>query len=170
MIDDMDDDSGGDPPCWAHLFEDRAGLGATDDVLGELIRQLADGVVVADTDGMIVFWNAAAERIFGWPAASAVGASLDLIIPERQRRAHWDGYRKVMQTGQTRYSSDVLRVPSLHSDGERRSIAFTVTLLTDAVGAVTGIAAVVRDETQRWSEEQELRRRLIELGGLPDAT
>ena len=53
---------------------------------------------------------------------------------------------------------------------ERRSIAFTVTLLTDAAGAVTGIAAAVRDETQRWSEEQELRRRLRELDGSPDAT
>ena len=164
------DDSGGDPPCWSHLFEDGAGSGVTDGVLGELVRQLADGVVVADKDGTIVFWNGAAERIFGWPAASAVGASLDLIIPEGQRRAHWDGYRKVMQTGQTRYASDVLRVPSLHSDGERRSIAFTVTLLTDAAGAVTGIAAAVRDETQRWSEEQELRRRLRELDGSADAT
>ena len=165
-----DDDSGGDPPCWAHLFEDGAGFGVTDGMLGELVRQLADGVVVAGTDGTIVFWNAAAERIFGWPAASAVGASLDLIVPERQRRAHWEGYRKVMQTGETRYASEVLRVPSLHADGERRSIAFTVTLLTDAAGAVIGIAAVVRDETQRWSEEQELRGRLRELAGPPDTT
>ena len=65
-----------------------------------------------------------------------------------------------MATGDTKYGSDLLRVPSLHADGERHSIAFTVTLLTDADGAVTGIAAVVRDETQRWNEEQDLRRRL----------
>ncbi len=65
-----------------------------------------------------------------------------------------------MATGDTKYGSDLLRVPSLNADGERHSIAFTVTLLTDADGAVTGIAAVVRDETQRWNEEQDLRRRL----------
>ena len=120
--------------------------------------ELADAVVVADTAGTICFWNGAAERVFGWTAEEALGASLDLIIPERQRPRHWDGYRSVMSTGTTKYGSDLLRVPSLHADGQRRSIAFTVTLLKDAEGAVTGIAAVVRDETERWNQEQELRR------------
>ena len=49
-------------------------------------------------------------------------------------------------------------MPSLHADGQRHSIAFTVTLLTDADGTVAGIAAVARDETERWNQEQELRR------------
>src|SRR3954465_4960539 len=128
--------------------------------LAGLISGLADAVVVADAAGTICFWNAAAERTFGWTADEAVGASLDLIIPERQREWHWEGYRRVMATGDTKYGSDLLRVPALNADGERHSIAFTVTLLTDADGGVTGIAAVVRDETQRWNEEQDLRRRL----------
>ena len=131
-----------------------------DSTLAGLINGLADAVVVADATGTICFWNTAAERTFGWSATEAVGASLDLIIPERQRERHWAGYREVMATGDTKYGSDLLRVPSLHSDGERHSIAFTVTLLKDADGAVAGIAAVVRDETQRWTEEQDLRRRL----------
>ena len=131
-----------------------------DGTLAGLISGLADAVVVADAAGTICFWNAAAERTFGWTADEAVGASLDLIIPERQRERHWEGYRHVMATGDTKYGSDLLRVPALNADGERHSIAFTVTLLTDANGAVTGIAAVVRDETQRWNEEQDLRRRL----------
>jgi PAS domain S-box-containing protein len=126
--------------------------------LARLVVELADGVIVADPAGTIRFWNAAAERIFGWAAAEALGSSLDLIIPERQRTRHWEGYERVMSTGVTKYGSDLLRVPSLHSDGQRRSIAFTVTLLRDAGGSVTGIAAVVRDETERWNQEQELRR------------
>jgi PAS domain S-box-containing protein len=130
-----------------------------DALLAGLVHELADAVIIADPDGTIVFWNDAAERIFGWTAEHAVGQSLDLIVPERQRRAHWDGYAKVMATGNTRYGTELLRVPSLHADGERRSIAFTVSLLTDQ-GAVTGIAAVVRDETERWRDEQDLRRRL----------
>jgi PAS domain S-box-containing protein len=129
-----------------------------DDLLAGLVMELADAVVVADTAGTICFWNNAAERVFGWTAEDALGASLDLIIPERQRTRHWDGYRRVMSTGTTKYGSDLLRVPSLHADGQRRSIAFTVTLLKDEEGTVTGIAAVVRDETERWNEEQELRR------------
>src|SRR5215217_8075323 len=121
-----------------------------DRTLAGLISGLADAVVVADAAGTICFWN----------ADEAVGASLDLIIPERQRERHWEGYRRVMATGDTKCGSDLLRVPALNADGERHSIAFTVTLLTDADGAVSGIAAVVRDETQRWNEEQDLRRRL----------
>lgn len=136
-----------------------------DATLARLVDGLADAVVVADNAGTIVYWNAAAQRLFGWTESEAIGRSLDLIVPERQRRAHWDGYAKVMATGDTRYGTELLRVPSLHADGERRSIAFTVTLLHGDDGAVSGIAAVVRDETQRWQDEQTLRRRVSELEG-----
>jgi PAS domain S-box-containing protein len=135
----------------------------TDAVLATLARELADAIVVADASGAITFWNTAAERMFGWDAEHAVGQSLDLIIPEAQRGRHWAGYEQVMATGTTRYGTDLLRVPALHADGERRSIAFTVTLLLDDAGAVTGIAAVIRDETARWRDEQDLRRRIRAL-------
>jgi PAS domain S-box-containing protein len=131
--------------------------------LADLVDAMADAVVVADPDGTIVYWNAAAERVFGWSAADAVGESLDLIIPDRQRPAHWDGYRRVMAIGHTRYGSDLLRVPALHADGQRRSIAFTVTLLTGPDGAVSGIAAVIRGETERWADERALRAELTQL-------
>lgn len=145
-------------------------MGLDDSTLAQLLEAMADAVVVADTSGSIVFWNGAAERVFGWPAAEAVGRSLDLIIPERQQRAHWDGYHKVMATGETKYATDLLRVPALTASGERRSIAFTVTLLTDPAGAVTGIAAVVRDETDRWNEERALRAELTELRSAASAS
>lgn len=134
-----------------------------DSTFRTLAEGLADAVVIADTAGTIVFWNTAAERIFGWTAEEAVGGSLDLIIPDRQRTAHWEGYERVMATAETRYGAELLRVPSLHADGERRSIAFTVTLLIDAAGAVSGIAAVIRDETQRWADERALRAELTRL-------
>ena len=134
-----------------------------DATLARLVEAMADAVIVADTDGTIVYWNQAAERVFGWAAGDAVGQSLDLIIPERQRRAHWDGYGRVMASGHTRYGTELLRVPSLHADGQRRSIAFTVTLLTDPDGTVSGIAAVVRDETRRWADERALRDELAAL-------
>jgi PAS domain S-box-containing protein len=131
-----------------------------DKVLAGLVRDLADAVIVADPAGTIMFWNAASERLFGWSAEEAVGQPLDLIIPEKLRGRHQEGYERVMATGETKYGDDLLRVPSNHADGERRSIAFTVTLLHGDDGAVTGIAAVVRDETERWHDEQDLRRRL----------
>lgn len=131
-----------------------------DAVLAGLVHALADAVIICDADGTITYWNDAAHRMFGWDADHAVGESLDLIIPDKQRPAHWAGYRRVMETGETRYGDDLLRVPALHADGQRRSIAFTVSMLKDPSGAMLGIAAVVRDETERWAEEQELRRQV----------
>ena len=122
-----------------------------------------DAIIAAAPDGKILFWNSAAERIFGHASSEAVGQSLDLIIPERFRQRHWEGYRQVMETGQTRYGSDVLRVPALHRDGRALSIAFTVTLIYSPEKRVETIVAVVRDETKRWQEEQALRKRIAEL-------
>ncbi len=128
-----------------------------------LVAALGDAVVVADPEGRIQLWNPAAERLFGYPAAEALGQSLDLIIPERFRARHWAGYHEVMRTGHTRYGTEVLRVPAVRRDGARLSIAFTVALLRTPDGRVTGIAAVIRDETARWAEDQALRRRVAEL-------
>jgi PAS domain S-box-containing protein len=130
---------------------------------GQLVGAVGDAVVVSDASGAIVVWNPAAERIFGFSEAEAIGQSLDLITPERQRQRHWDGYFKTMQTGVTRYGAETLRVPAIHKDGHALSIAFTVGLLHGADGAVTGIAAIIRDETKRWNDERQLRKRLAEL-------
>lgn len=128
-----------------------------------LVEVISDAVIASDADGVITLWNPAASRIFGFTEVEALGQSLDLIIPEPQRKRHWDGYHKTMQTGQTRYATDVLRVPAIHKQGHRLSIAFTVALLYSVEKTVTGIVAVVRDETTRFNEERSLRKRLAEL-------
>ncbi|MBB2962773.1 PAS domain S-box protein [Methylobacterium sp. R2-1] len=128
-----------------------------------LVAAIGDAVVISDADGRIVTWNPAAERIFGFSEAEALGETLDLITPERHRRRHWDGYAKTMRTGETRYGTSLLKVPALHKDGRALSIAFTVALLHGANGEVTGIAAIIRDETERFQEERNLRRRVAEL-------
>ena len=129
----------------------------------ELARQAGDAIVVSDAAGDITFWNGAAERMFGFTAQEAVGRSLDIIIPERQRQRHWDGYHVTMRTGVTRYGTELLRVPALHKDGHALSISFTVALLYSGGQTPTGILAVIRDETARWKEEKALRKRVAEL-------
>jgi PAS domain S-box-containing protein len=131
--------------------------------LPSLVQAAGDAIIAADTDGKILLWNPAAERIFGFTAAEALGHALDLIIPERLRHRHWEGYQRVMRTGQSRYGAEVLRVPALHKDGRTLSIAFTVALLHGGDGRIQAIAAILRDETARWEEERALRRRLTEL-------
>jgi len=130
-----------------------------------LARAAGDAIVIVDAAGRMIFWNAAAERIFGHREADALGASLDLIIPARYRERHWRGFETVMRTGVTRYGTELLRVPASHKDGRALSIAFTVCLLPGADGKPHAIAAFIRDETARWQEEKELRRRLAELQG-----
>jgi PAS domain S-box-containing protein len=129
----------------------------------QLIQVMGDAVVIADADGNIALWNPAATRIFGFTEDEAMGRPLDLIIPERQRPRHNEGYAKTVATGLTRYGTSLLRVPALHKDGRRLSIAFTVALLTGEDGKVCGVAAVIRDETARFEEEQKLRKRITEL-------
>jgi PAS domain S-box-containing protein len=131
--------------------------------LNQLVAGAGDAIMVCDALGAIVLWNAASERIFGFTEADALGQSLDLIIPQRQRGRHWEGYHKTMETAVTRYGADVLRVPALHKDGHTLSIAFTVSMLKSADDKVTGIVAIVRDESKRFAEERELRKRLVEL-------
>lgn len=129
----------------------------------ELFVQTAgDAIIAANPEGEIILWNPSAERIFGFAGSEALGRSLDLIVPERFRERHWNGYRKAMATGRTRYTTDVLRVPVLHKDGRTLSIAFTVALLSSPEGKAEAITAIVRDETARWNEERELRRRVAE--------
>jgi PAS domain S-box-containing protein len=129
----------------------------------QFVLAAGDAIIAADTGGSIVLWNPAAERIFGYTANEALGQSLDLIIPERFRGRHWEGYSQVMETGQTRYSTEVLRVPAVHKDGRTLSIAFTVALLDAPDTKARVIAATIRDETTRWNEERALRKRLAEL-------
>ena len=130
----------------------------------QLVQETGDAIVVCGPDGMIQLWNGGAERVFGYSPAEALGASLDIIIPEKLRARHWEGYDNAMATGQTRYGgADLLKVPATNKAGDRMSIEFSVALLTDGNGAVTGIAAIIRDTTERWNSDRALRKELSEL-------
>ena len=128
----------------------------------QIVEGAGDAIMVCNAEGAITLWNRAAERIFGFTEAEALGQSLDMIIPQRQRQRHWDGYHKTIDTGITKYGADLLRVPALHKDGHTLSIAFTVSMLFSENREVTGIVAFVRDETARFAEERKLRARLQE--------
>jgi PAS domain S-box-containing protein len=128
-----------------------------------LLRTRSEAIIAADREGNICFWNPGAERIFGHAEADAIGRSLDLIIPERLRNRHWDGYRGTIATGKSRYGEgDVLAVPAQHKSGATISIEFTVQPLRDSSGAIIAIVAIIRDVTKRFEEIRQLRRRLTE--------
>ena len=133
-----------------------------------LYRQIVEGspdaFILGDAEGKIRLWNRGAEAIFGFTAAEALGQSMDLIIPERLRGRHWDGYRRVMATGSSRYGAgDLLAVPAIRKDGGGISVEFTIQTLRDEAGRITGLVAILRDVTKRFQREKELGRRLKEL-------
>jgi PAS domain S-box-containing protein len=129
----------------------------------KLVESVGDAVMACDASGAITLWNPACERMFGFTSLDAMGKSLDLIIPQRQQQRHWDGYHQTMKTGVTKYGHDLLKVPAVHKDGHTLSIAFTVALIHAADGSVSGIAAVVRDESARFAQDRETRKKLAEL-------
>src|SRR5690606_31560381 len=128
--------------------------------LGEaLVESIRDAVLHADRACMIGFWNAGATRISGSSADEAIGQSLDIIIPERLRARHWEGYHRMMETGRSRYGPDeLLSVPAVTKSGQALSIQFTVAPIYGGDGAVSGIAAVLRDVTATHQELKRLRK------------
>ncbi|BCR04524.1 signal transduction histidine kinase [Desulfuromonas versatilis] len=129
----------------------------------EIIELAPDAILFADREGIIRLWNAGAEALFGFTAAEALGQSLDLIIPEKLRARHWEGYRRVMETGVTHYGKDLLSVPALHRQGTQLSSEFSIVMLRDEMGEVSGVAAILRDVTARWQKEKQLKERIAAL-------
>jgi PAS domain S-box-containing protein len=134
------------------------------DFFARLATDCPDAVIYADAAGHIRFWNAAATRVFGFAATEALGARLDLIIPDRLRGRHWQGYDHVMGGAESRYADGaLLAVPALHKDGRQISVEFTILPLHDTAGKLLGIAAYLRDATARFEEMRTLRRVLASL-------
>lgn len=131
---------------------------------GRILDGSPDAILVCDHAGTVRYWNTAAERVFGFRAAETVGASMDLIIPERLRVRHWTGWESAMKSGSTRYGEgQLLAVPALHKDGRQISIEFSIQLLKRADGAVEWVVAFIRDVTERYNRERALRNELAAL-------
>lgn len=128
-----------------------------------LIHSIGDAVVISDAKGIIIYWNHASERIFGFSEKEALGSTMDLIVPDRLRQRHNDGYEHSMQTGTTQYGDKLLTVPALHKSGRPLSIAFTVSMIFDDNHKAVAVAAVIRDDTERFNEQRALKKRIAEL-------
>ncbi len=128
-----------------------------------IVEQTQFAVIFGDHEGIIRFWNSGAEAMFGYRADEVLGKSMDLIVPERQRALHWDGYHRVMATGVTKYGRQLLAVPAMRKDGTRISVEFTIVLLHAPTGEMMGAAAIMLDVTARWQKQKEMKERMVAL-------
>jgi PAS domain S-box-containing protein len=125
-----------------------------------IVSDSNDAIMFADRQGSILLWNRGAEKMFGYSESEVLGQSLDLIIPENLRGRHWEGYFRVMESGESHYSVDLLSAPALRKDGTRISTEFSMVLVKGDDGKVLGVAAVIRDVSARWQREKELKERI----------
>jgi PAS domain S-box-containing protein len=138
-------------------------MNVPDGLADAILTMESDAVIATDRAGMVNFWNPGATRIFGFTADEAIGQSLDLIIPPNLRARHWDGFNRVMTTGESHYGhGDLLSVPAQTKSGQRISVEFTIAMLKDGDGRPTGTVAILRDVSRRFEEVRALKRQLAE--------
>jgi PAS domain S-box-containing protein len=130
-----------------------------------LVAEAPDAMIFADRDGVIRVWNSRAAAVFGYPSAEVIGGSLDVIIPERLRSAHWQGFRTAVATGKAKYVGKVLTTRAVHKNGSTLYVDLGFALIRDEAGTVIGSLAIARDCTQRYLSDKALRARVSELEG-----
>ena len=135
-----------------------------------LVDQAPDALIFADRDGLVRAWNPAAERIFGHPASDAIGQNLDIIIPEPLREAHWAGYARALEAGDTKYRGQSLPTKALKADGSQFYVELSFSIVHGSTGEVLGAMAQARDITERFERDRAMRRRLRDLEAVTDET
>jgi len=130
----------------------------SDPLAGAVLEDAADAIIFSDAQGVIRLWNAAATRLFGFTKDEALGRSLDLIIPERLREAHWRGFDRAMQTGATRLRGEPTMTRGLHSEGRRLYVEMSFAVVRLPSGEVAGSVAVARDATARYEAQKAQRQ------------
>lgn len=112
------------------------------------MEQAPDGVIFADREGVIRLWNARAEEIFGYAASEASGRSLDLIIPQHLRAAHWRGYRDAIAAGRTRSDGKPMLTRATHKDGSKLYVELAFGIVRDEQHGVLGALATARQASK----------------------
>jgi PAS domain S-box-containing protein len=125
-----------------------------DDLCALALEQAADAVIVSDATGTIQLWNEAAAQLFGVSAGEALGGSLDIIIPERLREAHWKGFERAMASGTTRLAGAPTITRALHPSGRKLYVEMSFAVLRSTDGKTLGAVAVARDATARMAERK----------------
>ena len=142
---------------------------STESISQDMLQCMPEALIFADLEGIIRIWNPGSETVFGFTAAEAIGQTLDLIIPERLRKAHWEGFNKAVARGGTLPGRTSMITRSLHKSGEQIYVDMSFAMVKNKAGEMLGSMAIARDATKRFTEEKNLRKQLAELTPKPAA-
>lgn len=126
-------------------------------IFQNILEQIPEALIFADAEGIIQIWNKSAERIFGFTAEETLGRSLDMIIPEKFRKAHWVGFHKAIAEGHTAHSGEVRTTRSLHKTGEPLYVSLSFEIIHDESGKTIGSVAVGRDVTKEHLSQKNAK-------------
>ena len=125
-----------------------------------LVDQSPDGVIFADRQGIIQIWNSAAAALFGYLPEEAIGRSLDIIIPEHLRPAHWEGFGVAVASGHTKHGRRALRTRATNKTGKKLYVSLAFSVVKDREGKVIGAMATAREFIERPQTKTPLHRDL----------
>ena len=134
--------------------------------IGRLFDLVPDAVVVGDvSSGQVVAWNPAAEHMFGYPAAEAVGMPLELLVPAELRAAHLEGLARygAGRGGHLTGSNELVELPALRADGRRFWVELRLAAVDTPAGERRYVLAVFRDVTTRRQAQEDAQTALAQL-------
>ncbi|MBI1910538.1 MAG: PAS domain S-box protein [Deltaproteobacteria bacterium] len=125
------------------------------------IEMSLDAIITADQSGVVVLWNPAAEKIFGYKQNEIVGMKVDMLVPEEYRELHRKGLERFLSTGESMLIGKIKEVEGLRKDGSKVSIEMS--LSAQNIKGKWVFTAVIRDITERRKLEAELKQKYIEM-------
>ena len=121
-----------------------------------LVDSATDAIVVANGRGIIVSWNRAAARLFGFSVDEIIGQPLTVLMPERYREGHTRGLARIEATGKGRLIGSVVELHGLRKDGEEFPIELSLATWKTAKGSY--YSGIIRDISERKKAAQTLEK------------
>ena len=140
--------------CFTLDVTDRRRAEEAHTLLAAIVSASDDAIISKTLDGVILSWNAGAERLFGYTSSEAVGQSIDLIIPPELR----DEELQILEQLRRGERIDHFETVRVAKDGRRIHISLSISPLRDEAGRLVGASKVARDITHRMQAEEALRR------------
>src|SRR5262245_246457 len=131
----------------SRVMRSAVGMGQAEQHLAAIVDNSDDAIVSMDLDGVILSWNAAATRMYGYTAEEAIGASIDIVIPETaERRCEEAGIRaKIAQGDRIDHFETIRR----HRSGRIINVSLSISPVRDGAGRIVAAAGIARDITEQ---------------------